>query len=130
MGALAFTLIGLGENQNIPNEESEFNLIESLLLENYVYMCLAMLAIGVLYLVGGLNIRKFKLWANKLITYLSLLIIAIIWILMIAMASMTAGHSEMGIFSMAAILTALFWSTPIGLLIWFLNIRKIKKHFA
>lgn len=60
MGALAFTLIGLGENQNGKNEKSEFNLIE-FLLDNYIYMCLVMVTIGVLYLIGGLNIRKYKL---------------------------------------------------------------------
>ena len=46
---------------------------------------------------------------------------------MIAMSSMTAGQNEMELFSVGAILTALFWSTPIGLLIWFLNRQKIKK---
>lgn len=129
MGSLAFTLIGLGEKQNGQNEKSEFNLIE-FLFENYVYMCLVMVSNGILYLVGGLNIRKYKLWANKLVTYLSLLLIAIIWTFMIAISSKTAGHSEMEIFRAGAIITALFWSTPIGLLIWFLNRQKIKKHFA
>lgn len=129
MGALASLLIGLGENQSGQNEKSEFNLIE-FLFENYIYMCLIMVTLGALYLIGGLNIRKYKLWANKLVTYLSLLIIAIIWTLMIAMSSMTARQNEMEIFSVGAILTALFCSTPIGLLIWFLNRQKIKKHFA
>ncbi len=129
MGALAFTLIGLGENQSGQNEKSEFNLTE-FLFENYLYGCLMMVTIGVLYLIGGLNIRKHKMWANKLVTYLSALLIAIIWTLMIAMSSITAGQNEMDIFSVGAILTALFWSTPIGLLIWFLNKQEIKKHFA
>jgi|SRR5690554_1187835 len=129
MGALAFTLIGLGENQNGKNEKSEFNLIE-FLLDNYIYMCLVMVTIGVLYLIGGLNIRKYKLWANKLVTYLSLLLIVLIWTLMIAMSTMTAEQNEMEIFSVGAIITALLWSTPIGLLIYFLNRQKIKKHFA
>lgn len=129
MGALVFTLIGLGGNQNGKNEKSEFNLIE-FLFDNYIYMCLVMVTIGVLYLIGGLNIRKYKLWANKLVTYLSLLLIVLIWTLMIAMSTMTAGQNEMEIFSVGAIITALLWSTPIGLLIWFLNRQKIKKHFV
>lgn len=129
MGALAFTLIGLGENQSGQNEKSELNLIE-FLFENYIYMCLIMVAIGVFYLIGGLNIRKYKIWANKLVTSLSVALIAIIWTLVIAMSTMTAGQNEMEIFSIGAILTALFWSTPIGLLIWFLNRQKIKKHFV
>ncbi|WP_276978430.1 hypothetical protein [Flavobacterium filum] len=129
MGALAYTIIGLGENQNRQIEKSEFNLIK-FLFENYISMCLIMVTIGVMFLVGGLNIRKYKMWANKLLTYLSIFLIAIIWTLMIAMSSMTAGQNDMEIFSFAAIFTALFCSTPIGLLIWFLNKQKIKKHFA
>jgi uncharacterized membrane protein len=129
MGALVFTIIGFGENPNSQNEKSEFNLIV-FLFENYVAMCLVMLIIGVFYLVGGLNIRKYKLWANKLVTYLSLLIIVMIWTLMIAMYSLIAGQNEMTVFAIGTILSALFWSTPIGLLIWFLNRQEIKNHFS
>ncbi|MDT4869668.1 hypothetical protein FQZ97_1047090 [compost metagenome] len=46
-----------------------------------------------------------------------------------ALASSTAGQQEMEIFSVGAIINAVFWSTPIGLLIWFLNREKMKKHF-
>jgi len=129
MGALAFSLIGFGDEQSGQKELSEFNLIE-FLFDNYIYMCLIMVTIGVIYLIGGLSIRKYKLWANKLVTYLSTLLIVLIWTLMIAMSSMTVGQSDMEIFSVGAIITAVFWSTPIGLLIWFLNKEKIKKHFA
>ena len=115
--------------QMCQNEFLDFNPI-GFLFANYIYMCLIMVTIGALYLIGGLNIRKYKLWSNKLVTYLSIILIVIIWTLMIAMSSMTAGQNEMEIFSVGAILTALFWSTPIGLLIWFLNRQKIKKHFA
>jgi hypothetical protein len=129
MGALTFSMIGLGENQNIQNDNSKFSLIE-FLFGNYVAICLVMVVIGFFYLFGGLNIRKYKLWANKLVTYLSLPIIVIIWILMITMFLSTVGQNDMLIFSIGAFLTALFWSTPIGLLIWFLNHHKIKKHFS
>lgn len=129
MGALAFSFIGIGNEQNKNNKSSDFNLIE-FLFENYITMCLIMVVIGILYFIGGLNIRKYKLWANRLVTYISFLLVVFIWTLMIAMSTMTAGQNEMDIFSVGAIITALFWSTPIGLLIWFLNRQKIKKHFA
>ncbi len=129
MGALAFTLNGLGENQNGKNEKSEFNLIE-FLFDNYIYMCLLMVTIGLLYLIGGLNIRKYKLWANKLVTCLSLLLIVLIWTLSIAMATMVAEHNERELFSIGAIIPALLWSIPIGVLIYFLNTKEIKKHFV
>jgi len=129
MGALAFTLIGLGSEQSQPIESSEFNLLE-FLFENYIAMCLIMVLIGILYFIGGLNIRKYKLWANRLVTYISLLLILLMWALMIAMSIMTSGQQGMEIFSVGAIITAIIWSTPLGLLIWFLNRAKIKKHFA
>lgn len=46
------------------------------------------------------------------------------------MIAMTSGQQDMEIFSVGALMTAVFWSTPIGLLIWFLNKESIKKHFA
>ncbi len=129
MAALVSSLIDFGNAESKQKEFSEFNLLE-FLFENYIYMCLIVVTIGVLYLIGGLYIRKYKLWANKLVTYVSALLIVLIWTLMIAMSSMTAGHQDMKIFSIGAIITAVFWSTPIGLLIWFLNRESIKKHFA
>lgn len=128
MGALASSLIGFADDQNRQKEISEFNLIE-FIFDHYIFLCLIMVIIGVLYLIGGLNIRKYKMWANKLVTYISVLLIVLIWALMISMSSMTAGQQEMEIFSVGAIANAIFWSTPIGLLIWFLNREKIKKHF-
>lgn len=126
MGALAFSLMGFGDNQSEQKETSEFHFL-GFLFENYIYLCLTMVAIGVLYLIGGLSIRKYKLWANKLVTYISAVLIVLIWTLMIAM---TSGQQDMEIFSVGALMTAVFWSTPIGLLIWFLNKESIKKHFA
>jgi hypothetical protein len=90
-----------------------------------------MITVGLFYLIGGLFVRKYKLWANRLVSIISVLQIIIIWSLMITM--FIAAHKQEGImsgFSYGAIGTALFWSTPIGLLIWFLNKNQIKKHFA
>lgn len=126
MGALAFSLMGFGDNQSEQKETSEFHFL-GFLFENYIYLCLTMVAIGVLYLIGGLSIRKYKLWANKLVTYISVILIVLIWTLMIAM---TSEQQDLKIFTAVAIMTAVFWSTPIGFLIWFLNKESIKKQFV
>ena len=129
MGALVFTLLGFGSENSEQPVISEFNLID-FLLTNLSYVCLVMVAIGVLCLIAGLNIRKYKLWANRLLTYLSSLLIVLIWTFMLTLFSIITGQQEMVLFALITILTALFWSTPIGLLIWFLNTEKIKKHFT
>lgn len=126
MGALAWSVIGMGDDLN--NAETETDPI-SFLFSHYIEMCLIMLIIGIAYLVGGIFIRKYKLWANKMVSGLSILIFLIIWGLMIAMSISVGQQDGMEIFSYGAIFNALFWSIPIGLLIWFLNRKKIKTHF-
>lgn len=128
MGALVWTVIGIGEGINNQNTENSDPI--SFLFFHYVEMCLIMLLIGIAFLIGGLFIRKYKLWANKLVSTLSIIIIFIIWGLMIAMSISIRKEEGMEIFRYGLIINAFFWSTPLGLLIWFLNKKKIKKHFA
>lgn len=128
MGAIAWSAMGMGEDMNSQNTEN-FDPI-SFLFAHYIEMCLIMLFIGIAYLIGGIFIRKYKLWANQMVSGLSVLIILIIWGLMIAMSISTGQQEGLEIFSFGALINALVWSTPVGLLIWFLNKKKIKKHFA
>ncbi|MCQ0110434.1 hypothetical protein SAMN04487906_2961 [Zhouia amylolytica] len=127
MGALAWSVLGIGNDLN--KSEIQTDPI-SFLFSHYLEMCLIMLLIGIAYLIGGIFIRKYQLWANKMVSGLSALIFLIIWGLMIAITISIGQQDGMGVFSYGAILNALFWSTPIALLIWFLNKKKIKKHFV
>ncbi|MCP9764122.1 hypothetical protein [Lacihabitans soyangensis] len=129
MGALAFSIIDFGDELSGQNEFLDFNPI-GFLFANYIYMCLIMVTIGVLYLIGGLSVQKYKLWANKLVTYISAILLILIWTFMVVMLRMTAEHESMKLFNIGIIISAVFWSTPIGLLIWFLNQGNIKKHFV
>tara|TARA_B100000609_G_C17052044_1_gene349546 strand:- start:146 stop:616 length:471 start_codon:yes stop_codon:yes gene_type:complete len=128
MGALVWSIIGMGDDLNKMGTVSTDPI--SFLFAHYIEMCLIMLLIGIAYLVGGIFIRKYKLWANIMVSSLSVIIFLIIWGLMIAMSISVGQQDGMEIFSYGAILNAVFWSTPVGLLIWFLNKKKIKKHFA
>jgi len=128
MGALAWSAIGMGDGFDA--EDSDITDPISFLLSNYLELCLTMMFIGVAYLIGGIYIRKYKMWANNLVSGLSVLLFLIIWVLMIAMSFKVGLEDGMAIFSIGAIFTAAFWSTPILLLIRFLNREKIKKHFA
>lgn len=128
MGALAWSLLDVGDNlSNSNGEESSFL---SFILEHYLQMCSIMVVLGTFYLVGGLFIMKYKLWANRLITILSCLVIVIIWGLMISLSNQIGKADGMSAFSIAAIFNALLWSAPIGFLIWFLNKKVIRKHFS
>jgi len=128
MGALVWSVIGMEDDLN--NVETETTDPISFLFAHYIEMCLIMLFIGIAYLVGGIFIRKYKLWANQMVSYISILIFLIIWGVMIAISISVGQQDGMEMFSYGAIVNALFWSTPIGLLMWFLNKKKIKKHFA
>lgn len=128
MGALAWTAIGMGEEMNIQSTENSDPV--SFLFSHYIEMCLVMLIIGIAFLIGGLFVRKYKLWANRMVSILSFIIILLIWGLMVSMSISIGKEEGMEIFCYGAIINALFWSTPLGLLIWFLNKKKINKHFA
>ncbi|MGS2764625.1 hypothetical protein [Sinomicrobium sp. M5D2P9] len=128
MGALTWAVMGIGEDLNNPNTENADPI--ALLFSHYMELCLIMLLIGVAYLIGGIFIRKYKLWANRMVSILSVLLILVIWGLMIAISVSTGQQDGMEIFRYGAVFSALFWSVPLGLLVWFLNKRKIKKHFA
>lgn len=128
MGAIAWSIMGMGEEMNGQPAKSSDPI--SFLFSHYIEMCLIMLTIGTTYLIGGIFIRKYKIWANKLVSGLSALIILIIWGLMISMSVSTREQEGLEIFSYGALFNALVWSTPVGILIWYLNRKKIKKHFA
>lgn len=128
MGAVTWSVMGMGEGLGVSTSK-ETGLLP-FILKHYVAMCIVMLTIGVAYLISGLFIRKYRLWANRLVTVLLSLMIVIIWVLMIAIFISSRHVEEMKIFSYFTLFNALFWSTPIGLLIWFFNKKKIKKYFT
>ena len=129
MGAIVFSFFKLGEYRNIKNEISDFNLIE-FLFKNYVSMCITMVLIGLIFFFCGFYLRKYILWANKLLTYLSIILTIIIWSLMIAFFVMFSKQNENVLFILSSIISAILWSTPFILLIWYLNKPNIKKHFV
>lgn len=126
MGAVAWSVMGMGKEEH---QNTEISDPMSFLFAHYMEMCLIMLVIGIAYLIGGIFLRKYKMWANKMVSVLSILVILIIWGLMIAMF-VTTIEEGMAIFSYAALINGLVWSTPVALLIWFLNKKKIKKYFT
>lgn len=126
MGALMYTLLGMGKEQ----AEKAFETPIEFIFSHYVKLCLFMMVIGSVYLLGGLFLRKYKLWANRFVTSISVIQILIVWIIMLAIRSSIKEEPELGILSTWTIVVATFWSIPFGVLIWFLNRKETIKYFS
>lgn len=88
-----------------------------------------MITLGATYLIGGIFIQKYKLWANRLICIISILHILIVWIFMLLVpSSLNLGSSPIPL-TIFSILAAILWTIPFGLLTFFLNKKIIINHF-
>jgi hypothetical protein len=129
MGALAFFLIGMEEefkNQDTNTLISTIDPID-IIFAHYFELCILMVTAGVLMLIGGIYIKSYQLWANKLVSVISLFLIIIIWGLMLTMSHTLATQKELSSFSVGPIISAIFFSGPLAYLTWFLY--KNKHHF-
>jgi hypothetical protein len=126
MGAFAFMFIGFGGKNSIQNKDSEFKFID-FLFYNIYYLFLVIIILGGLFLIGGLNIRKYKLWANRLVSILSMFSILIIWSLMLSLS--TVVYKEGISYSLVVLFFSFILSIPFVYLFWFLNRKINKMHF-
>jgi hypothetical protein len=127
MGALSFSAMGMGEELDTQPAENPHLL--SFLFSHYIEMCLIMVMVGITSLIGGIFIRKYKMWANQMVSVISVILILVIWSLMTSFFLIARQQGGMEFISFGALFGGLFWSVPIGILIWFLNKKKIKNHF-
>jgi hypothetical protein len=119
MGALMSTLIGFGEAQQ---SGQTLQTPITFIFSHYLEVCLFMIAIGTAYLFGGLFIQKYKLWANRFVT-------VFVWTIMLILRASFKQDTGLEILSNWAIVVAMAWTVPFGLLIRFLNKKDIVKHF-
>ena len=125
-GAIVYGLMGTDEvTTETPASDSPL----SFMLAHYVEICVLMVALGFLYLYGALNLRRYYGWASKLVSAISLFLIIFIWTTLMGLFSSVDGTTELKVFRLAAIASAVVWSVPLALLIWYLNRENIKKHF-
>ena len=132
MGILAFALSGTDQVISDARRSEETNSAElvEFILDHYAEICAFMVGVGIVYLLGAVNIRKYRRWAGKLVSAISVFLIIFISTTMLALFSAAEGSYSLGPFRVAGITTALIWLTVLGLLIWFLNREMIKKHFV
>lgn len=132
MGALFYLIFNFNEGTNCQTIENQ-NIGESIisyLLGHFIVIYLICIITGIILLIGGLNMIRFKQWTNKLIKFTSGILILLIWIIMLSISQMNGSQENADLFVIIPILIAFVLSVPFGLLIWFLSRKKIKKHFV
>jgi hypothetical protein len=125
MGALMALLIASSEGSQPTIDATPMGFI----FAHYLEMCLFLVSIGIAYLLGGIFIQRFKLWANRLVTAISALQVLVVWIMMIIVRSSFAEQEGLEILNVWTIAVALIWTGPFGLLIWFLNKKGVIRNF-
>lgn len=93
-------------------------------------MCLFMVAIGSAYLLGGVFIRKYKLWANRFVTAITVVLIIIIWTIMLMLRESFSKEPGLELLGNWPIVAAAAWTLPLLLLIRYLNRKEIVSHFS
>jgi hypothetical protein len=127
MSALMFTLLGFTDYET--HETADLTGIDYF-FNNISYFLLVLIVIGMLFFIGGIQLMKYKLWAKKFLTGLSIFVLALLSFLLIIGIYSSITNSEM---VFAAILIAFVWvgfSVPLLLLIRFLNKEEVANHLS
>ncbi len=88
----------------------------------------ALLSVG--FLFGGIFLRQYKLWASRLLTVFSILLIITTWYFALSAGTVIAAQEQAGFVVVIFAFLALIGSVPPALLIGFLNRSKIRQHFS
>jgi hypothetical protein len=118
MGSLVWSFIG---SENIENSEVSFE-------EIFIVICLTMILFGIFFLIGGIFIRKLKLWANYMVSIVSSIFTILLWFVSISFY-IKAIDPGFIFFKVILIVTSFFFSAPLLLLVWFLNKSNVKSQF-
>lgn len=129
MGALVFSYFKLDQIKLDDLGDSGEIVLIRLLFGQYVNICIGTAIMGAFFLIGGLFMRQYKLWANRLLTILSILIIIIVCASVIGMSTLKFDQMDLNLFRLTNVLFIFLSGVPMGLLIWYLNKRDIRKYF-
>ena len=86
-----------------------------------------MIFLGLAYLIGGINLLSYKLWANRLVTIISGILFILIWAISIALILMFGKTMKVIVIGL---INGFLWSSPLVFFIYYLNQRKIIEHFS
>lgn len=130
MGALAFSRLRISQKITSPaaSENDEINPL-LWLLKHYLLICTVMILLSTAFLVSAVYLRKYKLWANRFTSLLSISFIIAIWAITITLFLATIRQKELLIFSIGFIANGILWSALFVFLISFLNKKNIINQF-
>ena len=128
MGALAFMLINSASEVDETMNQAAGPMF--FVFSHFMELAFVMLTLGIAFLIGGIYLQKFKMWANRLVSLVAAILFLMFWGIMILLSMAVMGQEGMEFFAVGAIVTAIFWTIPLVLLLWYLNKRDVKENFA
>ncbi|RYZ91758.1 MAG: hypothetical protein EOO68_23615 [Moraxellaceae bacterium] len=120
-GAIASKIVGFGGEKT-----AETNFV----FDHYLEMCLTMVSIGLASLFAGIYLRKYKLWASKLISLTCCVMIVMFWIISLSSISTIIKENGPMIILIFCVVFGVIVSIPLIILIRFLNLKRIKQHLS
>ena len=126
MSLLMFTLLGFNDYEN--SEAKDLTSIDYF-LNNTQYLLLMIVVLGILFLIGGIQLMKYKLWAKKLLIGASFALIALITSLLILGIFTAFTENEMVFALISITFIWLVFTIPLLFLIRFLNKKKHSSSF-
>lgn len=128
MGIMSYYLIGFGEGTNPDEFNSKHYDPVNYVLYYYVEFCIFMIILAIGYLIAGINFRKYKWWANRLIVLLSSVALSV-FCLVFGIFTLSAIQSQNPSLAVIPILLGLLFSVPLILLIRYIKKPAIRMHF-
>lgn len=126
MSLLMFTLLGFNDYED--SEAKDLTSIDYF-FDNTQYLLLIIVVLGILFLIGGIQLMKYKLWAKKLLIGASFALIALITSLLILGIFTAFTENEMVFALIPITFIWLVFTIPLSFLIRFLNKKNIQVHF-
>lgn len=126
-GAMVFLFLGFGSS-TLQAGSFLINPI-SFLFVHFIQLCFTMIALGVLFAIGAYQMKKLRLWANKLLSLISLFLILAIWFISLATLIGMRNFDATLAAKFIAIATAIAWTIPFICLIQYLNRKDVKNCF-
>lgn len=126
MSALMFTLLGFNDYEN--SEATDLTSIDYVFY-NIQYFLLFLVVLGILFLIGGIQLMKYKMWGKKLLLVVSIVLISLLTILLILGIYSIIINNEVVFALIPIVLIWFVFSIPSLLLIRFLNKKEIQAYF-
>lgn len=126
-GGLASILLGFSSDS--AGIEDLVNNPLSFVFAHFIKLCVTMIVIGILFIYGAYHLKRLRLKAIKILTWVSVSMIIMMWvvsaIVFIAILSFDATIA----IKVIVIATAIVWSIPFVFLTEYINKKEVKQYF-